>query len=100
MWTGAELRERRADAGRALFTGVPAVCSVGDRAGVPGRRWETGSRVYDGRAAERHAVRAAMLPMIHSDPFDRVLVAQAQLESMPIITTDAAITRYDVETIW
>ncbi|MEZ0240388.1 MAG: type II toxin-antitoxin system VapC family toxin, partial [Chloroflexota bacterium] len=49
---------------------------------------------------ERHAVRAAMLPMIHSDPFDRVLVAQAQLESMPIITTDAAITRYDVETIW
>lgn len=48
----------------------------------------------------RHAVRAATLPMIHADPFDRVLVAQAQLESLPIVTTDAAITRYDVETIW
>ena len=48
----------------------------------------------------RHAVRAAALPMIHADPFDRVLVAQAQLESLPLVTTDAAITRYDVETIW
>lgn len=49
---------------------------------------------------ERHAVRAAGLPMIHTDPFDRMLVAQAQLEVVPILTTDAALTRYDVETIW
>ena len=49
---------------------------------------------------QRHATRAAGLPMIHADPFDRMLVAQAQLESIPILTTDAAITRYDVETIW
>lgn len=49
---------------------------------------------------ERHAVRAAGLPMIHTDPFDRMLVAQAQLEVVPILTTDAAITRYDVETVW
>jgi PIN domain nuclease of toxin-antitoxin system len=48
----------------------------------------------------RHALRAAALPMIHADPFDRVLVAQAQLESIPLVTMDAAITRYDVETIW
>jgi PIN domain nuclease of toxin-antitoxin system len=47
-----------------------------------------------------HAVQAASLPPIHGDPFDRVLVAQAQLESIPIVTTDPAITRYDVETIW
>lgn len=49
---------------------------------------------------ERHALRAATLPMIHADPFDRVLIAQAQLESLAILTTDPAITRYDVETIW
>jgi PIN domain nuclease of toxin-antitoxin system len=49
---------------------------------------------------ERHAVRAASLPRIHGDPFDRVLVAQAQLESIPIVTADPAIGRYDVETIW
>jgi PIN domain nuclease of toxin-antitoxin system len=47
-----------------------------------------------------HAVQAATLPPIHGDPFDRVLVAQAQLESIPIVTIDPAITRYDVETIW
>jgi PIN domain nuclease of toxin-antitoxin system len=47
-----------------------------------------------------HALRAASLPKIHADPFDRILVAQAQIESLPIVTTDAAITRYDVETIW
>ena len=48
----------------------------------------------------QHAIRAAALPLIHADPFDRVLVAQAQVESLPIITADAAISRYDVETIW
>ncbi len=47
-----------------------------------------------------HAVRAAALPRIHLDPFDRMLVAQAQLEDVPILTTDAVLTRYDVETIW
>ena len=47
-----------------------------------------------------HAVRAAKLPLIHSDPFDRLLVGQAQLEGMPIITRDSNIARYDVETIW
>lgn len=49
---------------------------------------------------ERHAVRAAGLPMIHTDPFDRMLVAQGQLEGIPIVTTDAEVKRYDVETIW
>lgn len=47
-----------------------------------------------------HAVRAAGLPRIHLDPFDRMLVAQAQLEEVPILTIDAILTRYDVETIW
>jgi PIN domain nuclease of toxin-antitoxin system len=50
--------------------------------------------------ARRHALRAASLPPIHRDPFDRILVAQSQIESIPLITTDVAITRYDVETIW
>ncbi|MBI3748604.1 MAG: type II toxin-antitoxin system VapC family toxin [Chloroflexi bacterium] len=47
-----------------------------------------------------HAVRAGMLPAIHHDPFDRMLVAQAQVEGLPILTADPAIARYDVETIW
>jgi PIN domain nuclease of toxin-antitoxin system len=47
-----------------------------------------------------HAVRAGALPPIHGDPWDRLLTAQAQLESVPILTKDAMIRRYDVETIW
>jgi PIN domain nuclease of toxin-antitoxin system len=47
-----------------------------------------------------HALRAATLPRIHGDPFDRMLVAQAQIEDLPILTADPAISRYEVETIW
>lgn len=43
-----------------------------------------------------HALRVASLPRHHEDPFDRLLVAQAQLEALTIITADAALTRYDV----
>lgn len=47
-----------------------------------------------------HAVRAGLLPAIHRDPWDRILVAQAQAERIPIVTADPLIARYDVETIW
>lgn len=40
------------------------------------------------------------LPKIHGDPFDRLLVAQAQTESMVIITSDKIIPQYPVRTIW
>ena len=48
----------------------------------------------------RHAVRAGGLPPLHRDPFDRVLIAQSQVEAIPSVTTDTLIHRYDVETIW
>lgn len=47
-----------------------------------------------------HALRVARLPPIHGDPFDRILIAQAQVEGLAIVTADPAIARYDVETIW
>ena len=47
-----------------------------------------------------HAVRAGALPPIHADPWDRLLTAQAQIEDVAILTKDAMIRRYDVETIW
>ncbi len=43
-----------------------------------------------------HAIAAAALPPIHSDPLDRMLVAQAQIEGLTIVTRDAQIARYDV----
>jgi PIN domain nuclease of toxin-antitoxin system len=48
----------------------------------------------------QHAIAAAALPSVHRDPFDRLLVAQAQILAVPIITRDADIARYDVDVLW
>ena len=47
----------------------------------------------------RHAEHAAALPPYHRDPFDRILVAQAQLESLTVVTADRALYSYDVDLI-
>ena len=47
-----------------------------------------------------HALHAGSLPRIHGDPFDRMLIAQAQVEGLPLVTADPAIGQYDVEVIW
>ena len=44
-----------------------------------------------------HALQVAQLPPHHRDPFDRLLVAQAQLEGLPILTADRSFRPYDVE---
>lgn len=46
-----------------------------------------------------HAERAAALPPRHRDPFDRMLVAQAQAEGMTLVTRDSRIPLYDVRTM-
>lgn len=46
-----------------------------------------------------HAITAGHLPTFHHDPFDRVLIAQAQREGLTLITRDAQIQKYDVETL-
>ena len=43
-----------------------------------------------------HALRVSALPRHHDDPFDRLLIAQAQLEDLTIITADPTFDRYDV----
>lgn len=47
-----------------------------------------------------HALHVYTLPAHHRDPFDRILVAQSQLEKLPILTGDPLITQYAVTTIW
>ena len=44
----------------------------------------------------RHAIAAGRLPLVHRDPFDRMLVAQAQCEAMTLASRDPHIRRYDV----
>lgn len=47
-----------------------------------------------------HALKVFELPAHHRDPFDRILIAQAQTESLTILTADPAFSAYDVETFW
>jgi PIN domain nuclease of toxin-antitoxin system len=46
-----------------------------------------------------HAVEAARLPLHHGDPFDRMLVAQARLEGMTLVSSDEKIAQYQVSLI-
>jgi len=44
-----------------------------------------------------HALRVGVLPRHHRDPFDRMIVAQALIEGVPVLTADPAFARYQVE---
>jgi PIN domain nuclease of toxin-antitoxin system len=46
-----------------------------------------------------HALHVAGLPRHHADPFDRLLIAQSQMEDVPLVTADRQIERYDVEVV-
>ena len=46
-----------------------------------------------------HAVAAGDLPLHHRDPFDRILIAQAQVENMVVVTSDPMFDRYDIHVL-
>lgn len=47
-----------------------------------------------------HVMALGRLPELHKDPFDRILVAQAIVERMPLVTKDDRLHQYGVATIW
>jgi PIN domain nuclease of toxin-antitoxin system len=47
-----------------------------------------------------HGIRAGSLPGAHKDPFDRMLVAQAQIENLAIVSNDVALDGYGVSRVW
>jgi PIN domain nuclease of toxin-antitoxin system len=49
---------------------------------------------------EESALRAGRLPGLHSDPFDRMLVAQAIVHGLTILTPDSQIEQYGVRVLW
>jgi PIN domain nuclease of toxin-antitoxin system len=64
---------------------------------VPSRMERSG---VSGLAVEHvHALRVATLPPHHRDPFDRLMIAQAQVESAPIVTMDPSFDAYDVSIV-
>jgi PIN domain nuclease of toxin-antitoxin system len=48
----------------------------------------------------RHATFVETLPLHHRDPFDRLLVAQSRIDSIPIVSIDAALDSYGVQRLW
>ena len=47
-----------------------------------------------------HAIRAGLLPGPHRDPFDRMLIAQAQADNIPILSNEALFDTYGVRRVW
>ncbi|MCP9489264.1 MAG: type II toxin-antitoxin system VapC family toxin [Solirubrobacteraceae bacterium MAG38_C4-C5] len=62
------------------------------------RRMQT-SGVLPLAVEHAHAVHVATLPLHHRDPFDRLLIVQAQVERMRLLTADPAFEAYDVEVV-
>lgn len=80
-------------------------------------KWRTGKLVIDGHprdwaqrlvrefglellpVALAHVTEVADLPDHHKDPFDRLLIAQAKVENVPIVTADRNFAKYDIEVI-
>lgn len=102
-----------ADADRAIRSARNVVCFSAASAAEIGIKSAVGKlRVPDDLLARarrnrftplpvtaEHGLRVGELPLHHKDPFDRLLVAQAQLEGLTIVTRDPRVALYDVETL-
>ena len=65
---------------------------------IPARMSALGVKCLDIKGT--HAIAAASLPLHHKDPFDRTIIAQSNLENLPILTSNSTFQKYDVKIIW
>jgi PIN domain nuclease of toxin-antitoxin system len=73
--------------------------SIGD----PATWWRRATELTSARILHirpSHITALAALPMLHKDPFDRILIAQATAEAMGIVTSDGPIREYPVQALW
>lgn len=49
---------------------------------------------------QNHVLALGRLPAIHRDPFDRILVAQAIVEKVPLVSKDGELSKYGVQVLW
>ena len=59
--------------------------------------WRFATSAYE---REKYTATLAALPMLHKDPFDRILIAQAEAEGLALITSDTTIAQYSIRTHW
>lgn len=65
---------------------------------IPAWMREWGIRALD--ISHLHALAVSDLPWHHQDPFDRILIVQATMEDMVLLTSDRMFAKYPVKTIW
>jgi PIN domain nuclease of toxin-antitoxin system len=58
------------------------------------------SNITDLPVNMEHSFEIINLPLFHKDPFDRILVSQARVENMRIITRDKKMNLYDIDIVW
>jgi PIN domain nuclease of toxin-antitoxin system len=104
-------REVIVDAKQAVFLSAVTSWEVAIKAGsgklhlpeppdlfVPRRMASQGLRAL--AVSHQHALAVFALPVHHRDPFDRLLIAQAQVEDMTLITADRMFDRYPIQVLW
>jgi PIN domain nuclease of toxin-antitoxin system len=104
-------RELLSDPGQALFLSSASSWEIAIKAALGKIRLpESPEKYIPSRMAalnilglpieHAHALHVFSLPPHHRDPFDRLLIAQAQVEGMTILTADRSFAPYKVKTIW
>ncbi len=103
---GGEVRELIARAPLAFVSAASALeAAIKARLGKLRIPAPLGQAVAEGGFSElpvriEHAEAAAGLPDHHADPFDRMLVAQARIEGLTLVTHDRSFADYDVAVVW
>ena len=105
---GAKLQPHLENASNTLYLSAASAWEIAIKVRIGKMKLPSSPALYVPRRAresnilslpvtEEHALAVAELPLAHTDPFDRILVAQAQLESLTLVTSDPAFQEYDVK---
>ncbi|MFP5225033.1 MAG: type II toxin-antitoxin system VapC family toxin [Actinomycetota bacterium] len=99
---GPQTREAIADPSSEVYVSSATIWELEIKAAAGKLRVPSGmlEALYEGGFLElevsaRHARRAAWLEWDHRDPFDRMLVAQAQIEGLSLVTADTSVRQFD-----
>lgn len=74
-----------------------AIGKLSEPSDLPERIRDSGFRTLS--ISVDHAIVAGRLPMIHRDPFDRIMVAQAWCDNLTLVTRDPLVLKYDVPSL-
>jgi PIN domain nuclease of toxin-antitoxin system len=100
----AAARKLVGDRGNDLFFSAISICEIAIKSALGRVDFQVDARLFRrGLLAEgytelpvtgEHGAAVASLPLLHKDPFDRILIAQAIVEGLPLVTSDPVIARY------